>query len=146
MHQLNSLKDVAAQAHSLAANLKGGDILLLTGELGTGKTTFVQNLAQALGVTTSVTSPTFTIAAEYKATKHPQISKLVHLDLYRLSDKQAQNESAVREVLNKAIEPNRLTIIEWADKLGISAPADAYTINFAHGANKNQRLMTISHA
>jgi len=145
-HQLNSLADVKIQANDLASRLKGGDVLLLTGELGAGKTTFVQNLAQALGVAASVTSPTFTIAAEYDVTQHPQISKLIHLDLYRLSEKSVQTESVVREALTKTVKKDNLTVVEWADKLGASAPTNAYTINLAHGAAANQRIMTIQHA
>jgi tRNA threonylcarbamoyladenosine biosynthesis protein TsaE len=74
-----SPEETEALAAALAARLEAGDVVTVTGELGSGKTTFVRGAARALGVTRAVTSPTFTIGHRYEAS--PDVS---HLDLYRL--------------------------------------------------------------
>src|SRR5688572_16710976 len=92
-----ALQEIAAE---MASTLKSGDVLLLYGELGSGKTTFVQGLARALGITDSVTSPTFTIVGDYAVNFLPlsegeqegvgkRITTLVHVDLYRLEEETA---------------------------------------------------------
>src|ERR1035437_1534068 len=76
-----SPEETQALASALAAELKSGAVLALHGELGSGKTCFVQGLARALGVRQPVTSPTFTIVNEYRGR-----CPLVHMDLYRIGD------------------------------------------------------------
>ncbi|MBU4285704.1 MAG: tRNA (adenosine(37)-N6)-threonylcarbamoyltransferase complex ATPase subunit type 1 TsaE, partial [Verrucomicrobia bacterium] len=78
-----SPKETRALASALAAELKSGAVLALHGELGSGKTCFVQGLARALGVRQPVTSPTFTIVNEYCGQ-----CPLVHMDFYRIQDPQ----------------------------------------------------------
>ena len=78
----------AGQTHArgitLARELPKGSVLLLSGELGAGKTSLVQGLAAGLGITEAVTSPTFALAQHYSRPDAPQQPVLVHLDLYRL--------------------------------------------------------------
>src|SRR5688572_10893341 len=85
----------------LAAALRPGDVVLVSGELGSGKTTFVRGAARALGVTDPVTSPTFTIGQIYRGPV-----EVAHLDLYRL---QAIDPS----ILEDYVTPDRITFIEW---------------------------------
>src|SRR6185503_12281616 len=85
----------------LAATLGPGDVVLVSGELGTGKTTFVRGACRALGVTDPVTSPTFTIGHVY-AGRIP----VAHLDLYRLSEVDPA-------ILDDYVTPDRVAFIEW---------------------------------
>jgi len=77
----HSREETIAVAESFAARLQGGDVVLLSGELGAGKTTFTKGIALALGITEPVTSPTFTIIKEYEGRE----LDLYHMDMYRLS-------------------------------------------------------------
>jgi tRNA threonylcarbamoyladenosine biosynthesis protein TsaE len=88
----------------LAARLRPGDVVLVSGELGTGKTTFVRGAAQALGVTEPVTSPTFTIGHLYRG--KPEVA---HLDLYRLSSLQGEDPA----LLDDYVTPERIAFLEW---------------------------------
>jgi len=90
---------------ALAAHLRPGDVIVLTGDLGAGKTACSQGIAAGLGVTERVTSPTFTIVQEYEGDVPVQ-----HLDLYRLG--------SVQEVLDLGLDEtidDRVTLVEWGD-------------------------------
>ena len=99
-----SLKQTAKIAALVASRLKGGEAILLNGDLGTGKTTFTKALALALGVKDNVTSPTFTIIKEYLGKFN-----LYHIDMYRLNGDEAQNVGIDELLLDK----NGVTVIEW---------------------------------
>ncbi|MBU0646057.1 tRNA (adenosine(37)-N6)-threonylcarbamoyltransferase complex ATPase subunit type 1 TsaE [Patescibacteria group bacterium] len=86
----NSPAETQQIAAQLAAELQGGEVILLNGELGAGKTTFVQGFVQALGSADPVRSPTFTIMNIYQA-DHPAIKQIIHLDFYRLAETQLQD-------------------------------------------------------
>ncbi|MFH2027499.1 MAG: tRNA (adenosine(37)-N6)-threonylcarbamoyltransferase complex ATPase subunit type 1 TsaE [Nanoarchaeota archaeon] len=96
----------------LAAELRGGEVISLLGDLGGGKTTFTQGLAAGLGVKEVITSPTFTIMKRYPV-EHDTIKNLYHLDLYRLSDAQ---ELADLGFIDIASDPKNVVVIEWANK------------------------------
>lgn len=138
---VRNIEEMRVLAERVAQEIKPGDVLLLEGELGSGKTTFVQGLAGALGVKEQVTSPSFTLVTEYDVVGRADIRKLVHLDLYRLSDEGAAAEPAVQEALGQA--NGRVMVVEWADKLGQRVPAGARKIKFAHGATDGERVVTI---
>ncbi|MCD8349004.1 MAG: tRNA (adenosine(37)-N6)-threonylcarbamoyltransferase complex ATPase subunit type 1 TsaE [Planctomycetaceae bacterium] len=93
----------------LGAACEGGEVVFLLGDLGAGKTCFVQGLAKGLGVTTWVTSPTFTIHGEYDG-------RLVlnHLDLYRLDDPVSQEGLGIDDMLG---EPGTVAAVEWPEML-----------------------------
>jgi tRNA threonylcarbamoyl adenosine modification protein YjeE len=136
---------VAMQAlgAQVAKSLSAGEVLLLTGSLGSGKTTFVQGLAAALGVRGRITSPTFTIAAEYQTDRGAGIERLVHIDLYRLPEGAAGHDPAVASVLAEKGENKQVTVIEWAERLG-ERPDGARQLAFAHGATRDTRVVTIA--
>lgn len=94
-------------AAGLAADLRAGDVVLISGDLGAGKTTFVRGACRALGVTDRVTSPTFTIARRYESGRVP----VSHLDLYRL----AGAPEGDPELLAEEIGPERIAFVEWPD-------------------------------
>ena len=106
----NSIEDTYAFALVFADMLYGGEIVLLNGDLGAGKTTFTKGLARALGITDEVTSPTFTIMNVYTSGR----LKLNHLDMYRIENEDELVELGVSEAVG---EEGAVTVIEW-NKLG----------------------------
>src|SRR3954465_3760183 len=105
-----SATETEAVAAALAADLRPGDVVLVSGELGAGKTTFVRGACRALGVGVPVTSPTFTIARRYEDGRVP----VSHLDLYRL-DGLAGEEP---ELLADELAPDRVAFVEWPEQAG----------------------------
>jgi tRNA threonylcarbamoyladenosine biosynthesis protein TsaE len=111
----NSPDTTRAVAAVIATALQPGDVVALTGELGAGKTCFVQGAAAALGVTGRVTSPTFILRREY-----PGRIPIVHLDVYRLDTLADVAEIGFEEIF----DPLRVTFIEWADAMSPLLPPD----------------------
>lgn len=107
--------DTREIAGLIAEALQPGDVVALTGELGAGKTVFVQGAAAALGVAERVTSPTFLLRRDYDG-RLP----VLHLDVYRLHDLQEVVELGYDEVL----EGGFVTFVEWADAMAPLLPAD----------------------
>ena len=146
--KVNSATEMHRLAGAVAREIADGTVLCLEGELGAGKTTFVQGLAKALGIREKVTSPSFTVVSEYQVNTERGL-KLVHVDLYRLPEKGAENEVAVRDVLEKAGQESRVTVVEWADRLDGGAIAEVvasdkiWRIKFAHGKNLEERIVEI---
>lgn len=104
-------------AEALAGHLRAGDLLILSGNLGAGKTTFTQSLGRALGVTGRITSPTFVIARE-----HPSRGEgpaLVHVDAYRLSDAEELGDLDLDSELEESI-----TVVEWGAGLAEQLSSD----------------------
>jgi tRNA threonylcarbamoyladenosine biosynthesis protein TsaE len=101
--------ETEALAARLAERLEPGDVVLVSGELGAGKTTFVRGAARALGVQVPVTSPTFTIAHRYEG-RVP----VSHLDLFRLDGLDAEEP----ELLADELAPDRIAFLEWPEHGG----------------------------
>ncbi len=99
-----NIEDTDALAARIAEKLKGGEIILLNGNLGAGKTTFTKGLAKALGVDEVVTSPTFTFMKEY----HGRLD-LYHFDMYRVEDEDELYELG----LNEYLYMRGVCVIEW---------------------------------
>lgn len=127
-------EETRAAAHALAQRLSAGAVVALVGELGAGKTCFVQGLAEALGVTEPVTSPTFTLIQEYRG-RLP----LAHVDLYRLNDP----EELLQLGLDEYLEGPGITVLEWADRAPGLLPAHAWTVTLRHRADAGERDVTI---
>ncbi len=118
--------------------LQPGDVLGLDGDLGAGKTTFVRFLARALGVTTPVTSPTFTLANTYEA-----IPPLIihHIDAYRLDGDADAEDLALAELLDSG----GIVVVEWAERLTL--PADRLDLHFAFSPDPDatdHRIATVT--
>jgi tRNA threonylcarbamoyladenosine biosynthesis protein TsaE len=125
--------ETAAAGEQLGPTLRTGDVVLLSGELGAGKTAFVRGLARALGVPEEdVTSPTFTLVQEYRA---PHVI-LFHVDLYRLSPPEVE-DLGLDEMIDEGI-----LAIEWPDRWA-DPPSSVYDVQIEHRGG-DQRLVRIS--
>lgn len=115
-----------------AKKLKGGEIIALFGNLGSGKTTFTQGLAKGLGVRERITSPTFVILSFHKAKKGLE---LAHFDLYRLNNEAELEGIGATDYLGKK---DIICVIEWPEKAKKLLPASTIWINFEH-IDENKR-------
>jgi tRNA threonylcarbamoyladenosine biosynthesis protein TsaE len=133
--QTHSEEETAAVGRELAATLSAGDVLLLYGDLGAGKTAFVRGLAEGLGVSREeVSSPTFTLIQEYRGGR----LTLFHVDLYRIEDPREFDELGLDEIAVDGV-----LAIEWADKLYARLMPSRFTtvrINHCEGDQREIRL------
>lgn len=128
---LKDQEDTRMLGYTLASLLQPGDIVILTGELGAGKTTLVQGLARGLGIGNKVSSPTFVLIREYQG-RYP----LFHVDLYRLEGEQALEELGLEEYW----ERGGITVIEWGERLPL-LPSEYLRIRLEYaGAGRRATL------
>ena len=135
-------------AINLAKSLKRGDILCLYGNLGSGKTTFVQGLARGLGIKRRIFSPTFIIVRSYEITT-PHFAKasrgkqnsifFYHIDLYRIQTKQDLLGLGIDEILK---DEKNIVSIEWAEKLFDFLPKKRIDLKFKY-IDQNERLIEV---
>lgn len=118
------LKKIRKEKATLA---QGAVILLLSGDLGSGKTTFTQGLARALGISETVTSPTFIIEKIYKLENDPDFDHLIHIDAYRLEGK---SEAELLNLKTLFADARSLIAIEWPEYLGTDSPKEGLVLNF----------------
>lgn len=135
-HNPSDTKKIAAH---LAANFKGGEIIGLIGNLGAGKTNFVQGLAEYLGVEDTVNSPTFVLMKPYP-TKNKKCKLLVHIDCYRLNNPEELLALGVGEYFN---DLKCLTVIEWADKIKSVLPVKTLWLQLERGKKETERIITV---
>lgn len=109
--QTGSPEETAAVGGEVAQSLKPGDVVLIEGELGAGKTTFVRGACRALGISTAVTSPTFTIGQRY-----PASTPVAHVDLYRITDLEHEDPDLLADYLR----PDTISFVEWASHGGVT--------------------------
>lgn len=127
-----SAEDTERIAAELAARLVPGDVVLLAGELGAGKTTFVRGAARALGVSDPVTSPTFAIGNLYTAPG----AEIAHIDLYRLDSIDVTDEAVLEDFLG----PARIAFIEWPHDELAALPAVRAVVELAHAGGDRREL------
>lgn len=129
-----SPEETWAIAAALLVDVTGSAVLALHGDLGAGKTCFVQGLACALGITQPVTSPTFTIINEYRAAR-----PLYHIDLYRLGGP----DEIIALGFDEYLEADGVTAIEWAERAGELLPPSAIHIEFRSLPRPDERSILI---
>jgi tRNA threonylcarbamoyladenosine biosynthesis protein TsaE len=127
-----SLEDVSAEAHELWSELQVGAVVWLTGELGSGKTTFVQTLAEVAGANRA-SSPTFSLVNEYDCPS----GVIYHADCYRLKSVEEALDLDFPEILKSA----RILLIEWPERAGDYAPAPDVSLEFSHMDDTNVRQL-----
>ncbi len=135
----HSEDETAAVGRELAATLSAGDVLLLYGDLGAGKTAFVRGLAEGLGVERDeVSSPTFTLIQEYRGGRLP----LFHVDLYRIEDPREFDELGLDEIAEDGV-----LAIEWAEKLAARLQPSRYvSVHIEHGDGDTRTILIGSSA
>jgi len=129
-----SVDGTRALAAEVAALAEPGDLIVLAGDLGTGKTAFAQGFAQGLGVDEPVTSPAFVLVRSYEG-RLP----LVHLDVYRLDHIQELVDLGISEIL----DDGAVTLVEWGDAVLPGLPPDFLEVRLATTAAVDDRLLTI---
>src|SRR5580700_104822 len=117
--------ETEALGAELAAVLKDGDVVLVSGELGSGKTTLVRGAARALGVTDPITSPTFSIGHRYRATN----TTVSHLDLYRLAGGLQEEDPGL---LDDYLGPGRIAFVEWPAREHVELSSARLRVTLAH--------------
>ena len=124
----------------LAHRLRGGDLVLLRGDLGAGKTTFAQGIARGLGVTDTVQSPTFTLIAEYQAPAVGPDGQLIHIDLYRLDGSADIETIGLDQFFDR---PECVIVIEWPDRADVASFPTYWSVSLQI-AGDEQRHITIA--
>lgn len=132
---LKTEDDTKALGMELADKMNPGDVIALTGDLGTGKTTLTKAIAAALGIKDCITSPTFTIVLEYESGRLP----FYHFDVYRVNEEEELFEVGFLEYING----RGICVIEWADLIKEMLPLDTLWIKLEYGKNENERICTI---
>ncbi len=134
--ETNDPLETEALGAALATGLKDGDVVLVRGELGSGKTTFVRGAAQALGVTDPITSPTFSIGHRYKATN----TTVSHLDLYRLAGGLQAEDPAL---LDDYLGPGRIAFVEWPVSDSAELASARVSVTLTHGGADRRRIEVV---
>ena len=132
----HSADETQALGQKLASRLAPGDVIAYFGDLGAGKTAFTRGLAQGLGITDPVTSPTYTIVNEYRSGRLP----LFHFDMYRLDSSDALFDIGWEDYL----ERGGICIVEWSENVADAMPADAVTVTIERGSGDDERIITVT--
>ena len=136
IYNSNSPKETENIAKAFAKELKGGDVVCLNGDLGTGKTAFVQGLVKALGFSEPISSPTFTVINCYEGGRMP----IYHFDVYRIEDCDEMYEIGYEEY----VYGDGLTLIEWSEKISDILPHDRYEITIEKNYDKHEDFRQIN--
>ena len=126
-----SEKETERIGEAIGRAAEPGTVVALIGDLGTGKTTLTKSIARGLGVTETVTSPTFNIIREYKSGRIP----LYHFDVYRIGDPDEMFELGYEEYFYG----DGICVVEWADIIEELLPEDAVIIRIERGASEEER-------
>jgi tRNA threonylcarbamoyladenosine biosynthesis protein TsaE len=129
-----SADETIALATRIGELLVPGDLIVLAGDLGSGKTTFAKGVGVGLGVSEPVVSPTFTIVREYTG-RVP----LVHVDVYRLDHVQELHDLGLEELAGD----DAVTLVEWGDVVEVFLPRERLEVRLSAGVDDNARVVTL---
>jgi tRNA threonylcarbamoyladenosine biosynthesis protein TsaE len=121
---------------SFAARLRGGEVLALHGDLGSGKTTFMQGLAKGLAIERNIISPTFLLMRTYSV-KYKHIQTLYHLDMYRIETEAEAVDLGLHDLMG---DHSNIVAIEWPDIVANILPKTTYHIFFEYIDNEKRRI------
>lgn len=139
----NSEKNTFLFGKQLAKKLKGGDVIVLSGNLGAGKTILTKGIAQSLGINKIINSPTFTIMKIYPlqiANKKLQAEKLVHIDCYRITDENDLLDIGADQYIGKK---DSVVIIEWGEKVKKILPLSTKFITIKIGPDNSRTISMV---
>ncbi len=131
-----SAADTERLGAELAALLEPGDLVLVRGELGAGKTTFVRGACRALGIDGPVTSPTFTIGRRYLT---PTGTAISHLDLYRVADVASEEDGFLDDYLT----PDAVAFVEWPAVAATELPDPAAQVTLSHAGGDDREVSIV---
>ena len=131
---LNSAEETLAVATKIGEVLENGDCIVLTGELGAGKTTFTKGIAKGLEIERMVKSPTYTIVREYREGRLP----LFHMDVYRLED------GAGELGLEEYFESEGVSIVEWGQIIRDELPEDYAELTLSYLEEQDTRSLSVA--
>ena len=141
-----NIKETKELAKKLARKMPAR-VYALVGDLGAGKTTFVQTFLRELGVKGTITSPTFVLMKKYKLGGHrvsrktPDVPTLsYHIDAYRLEKTKELLDLGFKKIIS---DPQNIVLIEWADRVKKIIPKNAFWIYFEHGETVKDRVIKI---
>ena len=117
-------------------NSSGAKVVILYGELGSGKTTFVQGMAKGLGIKRRIISPTFIIVRTYEM-KNSKLKSFYHVDLYRINSEKDLEGLGLKEIIE---DPENIVVIEWGEKLGSLLPEKRWDIKFEYLDNDKRKI------
>ena len=129
--------DTESAGEEFASVLTSGDIVLLSGQLGAGKTTFVKGVARGLGVEERVTSPTFTIVREHHCHNDRGITTLHHADVYRVGSIDEVTDLALGEL----VEESGVALVEWGDLAASLFGRDVLSVSIEVGDDDQRRII-----
>ncbi len=130
---LNNSNETMALGERMAVDLRPGDVVVLNGDLGAGKTTFTKGIAKGLGIKEIIKSPTFTIIHEYQDGRIP----LYHMDAYRL-----ENGGAEDLGLDEYFDGDGVSVVEWAQFAEDELTDEFLAITFKRTDDENKRILT----
>lgn len=137
----NTPRETQQVAKLLAKELEGGEVIALFGDLGAGKTTFVQGLAKGLGIKAKITSPTFVFMRSYPFNLRRNQLEFYHLDLFR-----GQTISDFKSLgLDEIFSPENIIVLEWADKIKKILPKKRIDIFFERQNEKSRKIKIERH-
>ena len=139
-------KDIEILAKKFLENIKvnknKSTIITLSGDLGAGKTTFVQNIGKILGIKNKIVSPTFVLMKRYSL-KENQFKNLYHIDAYRLEGKNIEKELKILGFEEIIKNPKNIVFIEWPEILGKNLPKKVIKIKISHLKNGGRKFAII---
>ena len=148
--ETKKLAAVLAKKFSKKKSGRHALVFALTGDLGSGKTTFVQGFLRALGVKSKITSPTFVLIKNYSITQLPNYSRAYHIDCYRIKKPNELLKLGFKGILKN---PRNIVLIEWAEKISAKGgpasggkkilPKNSIWLKFEHGKKENERIIKV---
>ncbi len=134
-----NLEETQIFAEELAKKMKGGEVLLLSGDLGAGKTSFTQGFAKGLGISQRIISPTFIIMRSYDILENEKgFKKFFHVDLYRTESEHDIEGLGLLELMS---DKENIVVIEWPDRLGKLKPEKRWEISFTTLSENSRKIM-----
>lgn len=130
-----TIKETVELGEKLGRRLAGGELIELTGDLGSGKTTFLKGLAKGIGIDQPISSPTFTISRVYKVGK----KRFFHFDFYRIDS----SDIVAMEIAEAAASPDAIVAVEWAEHIQDALPDEYLSVNLK-AKDEHTRQVTLT--
>lgn len=135
--EVDSIEAMQKFGAALGEQLRAGDLILLSGPLGAGKTALTQGIGRALGIT-GITSPTFVISRI-----HQGKFRLVHVDAYRMRENQSDNTALFDDLDLESYLPTSVTVVEWGEGLANRIADSFLELKLSFGLGENERVIEI---